>query len=65
MCLFDLVCPNFMEMTVRGAAIAAGLSMGVWPNTSQLPSLDGKVYTAMITQDGKGLLDEKPMHFAY
>ena len=34
--------------------------MGVWPNTSRLPFLDGEVYMATITQDGKGLTDEKP-----
>ena len=41
-------------MTVRGAAIAAGLAVGVWPNTNQLPSLDSNIYTSQISEAGKG-----------
>jgi len=50
------VCPKFMEMTVRGVAIAAGLAVRVWPNTSRLPSLDSDVYMATITQNGKDVI---------
>lgn len=40
-------------MTVRGAAIAAGLAVGVWPDTNSLPQLEAEIFTSSITQSGK------------
>ena len=33
-------CPSFQEMTALGAAIAAGLAVGVWRGTEELPKGD-------------------------
>lgn len=48
----SLVRPQFSEMTVRGAAIAAGLAVGVWPDTNSLPQLEAEIFTPSITQSG-------------
>jgi glycerol kinase len=41
--------PRFSEMTVRGAAIAAGLAAKVWPDTDLLPELEADVFTSNIS----------------
>ena len=48
--------PEFAEMTVLGAAIAAGLAAKVWNDTSQLPRTNTSVYEPRISPDGKGSL---------
>ena len=44
--------PKFTEMSVRGAAIAAGLAVGVWPNTDHLPIPEADVFAAVISEAG-------------
>ena len=39
-------------MTVRGAAVAAGLAAKVWPNTHSLPQVKFEEFTAKITETG-------------
>ena len=43
--------PDFTEMTVLGAAIAAGLAANVWKDTSQLPRATTKIYKPQIQPD--------------
>ena len=42
-----------MEMTALGAAIAAGLAQGVWPDSSDLPKPHSTPFTPSITADGQ------------
>ena len=44
--------PDFTEMTVLGATIAAGLAANVWKDTSQLPKATTKIYEPKISADG-------------
>ena len=44
--------PEFTEMTALGAAIAAGLAVQVWKDTSQLPKDRTTVYEPAISADG-------------
>ena len=44
--------PGFTEMTVLGAAIAAGLAANVWKDTSQLPRATTNIYEPQIQPDG-------------
>ena len=46
-----LVRPDFTEMTVLGAAIAAGLAANVWKDTSQLPRATTNIYEPQIQPD--------------
>ena len=48
-----LVRPDFTEMTVLGAAIAAGLAANVWKDTSQLPRATPDIYEPQIQPDGR------------
>ena len=43
---------DFTEMTVLGAAIAAGLAANVWKDTSQLPRATADIYEPQILPDG-------------
>ena len=40
-------------MTVRGAAIAAGLHAGVWPNLESIQGLEADVYEAKTNDSGE------------
>ena len=44
--------PDFTEMTVLGATIAAGLAVNVWKDTSQLPKATTKIKEPQISADG-------------
>ena len=43
-------------MTVRGAAIAAGLGAKVWTNIAALPELPADVFESEITEAGERML---------
>ncbi len=47
-----LVRPDLSEMTVLGAAIAAGTAANVWKDVNQLPKQDTKTFESSITSDG-------------
>ena len=50
--LSSTVRPDFTEMTILGATIAAGLAANVWKDTSQLPKATTKIYEPKISPDG-------------
>lgn len=54
--IFFAVRPKFTEMTVRGAAIAAGLAAKIWASTDLLPEVEAKVFCSEITEAGKTLI---------
>ena len=45
--------PDFQEMTVLGAAIAAGMAAGVWRDTSHLPTPHTTPFTPSIPAEGR------------
>ena len=45
--------PDFREMTVLGAAIAAGTAVRMWEDTSLLPTPATKQFQPAITSDGE------------
>ena len=45
--------PDFREMTVLGAAIAAGTAVKMWEDTSLLPTPATKQFQPAITSDGE------------
>ena len=50
-----IVRPDFCEMTVLGAAIAAGTAVGVWEDTSLLPEPATKQFQPALTSDGEDI----------
>ena len=50
-----IVRPDFCEMTVFGAAIAAGTAVGVWEDTSLLPEPATKQFQPALTSDGEDI----------
>lgn len=46
-----VVRPDFNEMTVLGAAIAAGVACGVWPDPTMVPTSDCTTYLPRITSE--------------
>ncbi len=44
-------------MTVRGAAVAAGLAAEVWPDTDSLPRVECEEFTAQNTETGKKTIE--------
>ena len=47
--------PDFCEMTVFGAAIAAGTAVEVWEDTSLLPEPATKQFQPALTSDGEDI----------
>lgn len=43
-------------MTVRGAAIAAGLAVHIWPDTDSIPKVEVDVFTSKISEAGNDIL---------
>ena len=58
-CLACAVRPETREMTVLGAAIAAGLACGLWRDLAGLPTLNTSVAYPEIGPDG----EENPCHY--
>ncbi len=47
----DVVKPSNTETTVLGAAFAAGIGVGLWPNEDALPTLEASVFMPSISED--------------